>query len=50
MLSSEFLFQEMLMVYNFFKVELYRNYLLGVLTCSVLVFECTNIIIIIFYH
>ena len=41
------LFQEMVMVVVVvFKVNFYSIYLLGVLTCSVLVFECTNIVIV----
>lgn len=35
MLSSEFLFQEMVMACYFVKVNFYGNYLLGVLICSV---------------
>ena len=36
------------MVCNSFKVNFHGNYLLDVLTCNVLVFECTKIIVIVF--
>ena len=49
MLSSEFLFQEMVMACYFVKVNFYGNYLVGVLICSVSVSECTYIIVITFY-